>query len=44
MSSGEVTKDGNAVVEAKNRLSDVSMVLEEFWVDAYVTYLFKLMG
>ena len=44
MSCGEIAKDGNTMGETKNRLSEMTMVLEEFWMDAHVAYLFELMG
>jgi hypothetical protein len=39
---GEVAKDGNALVEAKDSLGDELVFLEEFGVDADVPYHLEL--
>lgn len=41
MAGGEVAEDCDAVFEAEDRLGDVTMVLEEFWVYSDVADLFK---
>ena len=38
----EVTEDGDAVIKAKGGLGEVSVVLEEFGVNADVADLFEL--